>query len=111
MSYPVPAQIQLTSGLEKTKISVYIVYKFIKRILEVAFITAFKDFYTATGRWFWKYTVKTLRSKPFAVFAVLLVLAVIFNTVFVPLSYIFVLAAYLSGFVLVFWMVSAIIPD
>ncbi|MEE8419307.1 MAG: hypothetical protein V3S02_04265 [Dehalococcoidales bacterium] len=77
----------------------------------MVFITAFKGFYTATGRWFWQYTVKTLRSKPFAVFAVLLVLAVIFNTVFVPLAFFFILAAYLSGFILVLWMVSAIIPD
>lgn len=58
-----------------------------------------------------RFLYKMVRSKSFIVFASFLVLSFIFNTVFPPLGFIFVVATYLSGIILILWIVSSFPPE
>ena len=61
--------------------------------------------------WLRHFSKKLIRSKIFWSMITCILLAYIFNGIFLPLSFIFVLAAYFCGAMFIFWLFSSLIPE
>ena len=77
----------------------------------MVFLSGVKDFSMTAVKKLGQYVIKLLRSKAFIAFALFVVLAVIFNSVAVPLAFVFVIGSYITGSIFVVWIVSGLIPD
>ena len=77
----------------------------------MVFLSGVKDFSMTSVKKLGQYVIKLMRSKAFIAFALFVVLAVIFNSVSVPLAFVFVIGSYITGSIFVVWIVSGLIPD
>ena len=66
---------------------------------------------TAVAGWIVYFTNKLIRSKSFYSFVATVGLAYFFNSVFIPLSFIFVVVSYVTGAIFLLWIFTTLLPD
>ena len=73
-------------------------------------MAAFGEALTAVRRGFVRFVIGCVKCKPLSIFGVFLILAIIFNAVSPTslLSFLFVIASYISGALLVIWVFSSL---